>query len=282
MHGAIRKLLAPPAPSYRPASRRAVVLAAAALAAAAAVSACSREGTQAGAGAPAGGTIAAAAPRGGAPRSTGGSATRAEAPAVVFLGDSLTAGYGLAEDQAYPALVEARMRAAGIDLPVVNAGVSGDTTAGGLRRLDWILRRPVAVLFVALGANDGLRGVPLDETRRNLARIIERAQGAGARVVLAGMKLPTNYGPAYRAGFEAIYTDLARRFRLPFVPFLLEGVGGVARLNQADGIHPTAEGQAVVADVVWPVLEPVVREAAGAGVSAGTRVPAAAGGPRGH
>jgi acyl-CoA thioesterase-1 len=187
---------------------------------------------------------------------------REDAPAVVFLGDSLTAGYGLSEEQAYPALLEARMHEAGIDLPVVNAGVSGDTTAGGLARLDWVLRQKVAVLVVALGANDGLRGVPLDETRRNLARIIERGQAAGTRVVLAGMKLPTNYGPQYRDGFERIYADLARQYGLPLVPFLLEGVGGVGRLNQADGIHPTAEGQRLIADVVWPVLEPLVREAA--------------------
>jgi acyl-CoA thioesterase-1 len=190
-------------------------------------------------------------------------AEREEAPAVVFLGDSLTAGYGLSEEQAYPALLEARMREAGIDLPVVNAGVSGDTTAGGLARLDWILRQKVAVLVVALGANDGLRGVPLGETRRNLARIIERGQAAGARVVLAGMKLPTNYGPQYRDGFERNYTDLARQYGVSLVPFLLEGVGGVTSLNQADGIHPTAEGQRLIADLVWPVLEPVVRQAAG-------------------
>jgi acyl-CoA thioesterase-1 len=190
-------------------------------------------------------------------------AEREGSPAVVFLGDSLTAGYGLAEEQAYPALLEARMREAGIDLPVVNAGVSGDTTAGGLSRLDWILRQRVAVLVVALGANDGLRGVPLDETRRNLARIIGRGQAAGARVVLAGMKLPTNYGPQYRDGFERNYTDLARQYGVSLVPFLLEGVGGVANLNQADGIHPTAEGQRLIADLVWPVLEPAVRRAAG-------------------
>jgi acyl-CoA thioesterase-1 len=187
---------------------------------------------------------------------------RRAAGAVVFLGDSLTAGYGLSEEQAYPALLEARMREAGIDLPVVNAGVSGDTTAGGAARLDWTLRQEVAVLVVALGANDGLRGVPLEETRRNLSRIVERAQAAGARVVLAGMKLPTNYGPQYRAGFEQIYVDLARQHGVPPVPFLLEGVGGVPRLNQADGVHPTAEGQRVIADVVWPVLEPLLREAA--------------------
>ncbi len=187
--------------------------------------------------------------------------SQAERPAVVFLGDSLTAGYGLAEEQAFPALLEARMRDAGIDLPVVNAGVSGDTTAGGLSRLDWILRQRVGVLVVALGGNDGLRGVPVAETRRNLAQIVERAQAAGTRLVLAGMKLPVNYGPQYRREFEAIYPDLAKRYAVPFVPFLLDGVGSVARLNQADGIHPTAEGQRLVADLVWPVLQPVLKQA---------------------
>ncbi len=252
----VRRLATLARTSYR-VPRSAAVVPAAALLVSLVLPGCSREEPRPEAGA------AAAAPA---------AATRADLPAVVFLGDSLTAGYGLAEEQAYPALIEARMRAAGIDLPVVNAGVSGDTTAGGLRRLDWILRRPVAVLFVALGGNDGLRGVPLAETRRNLAQIIERAQAAGARVVLAGMKLPMNYGPDYRAAFEAIYADLARRYGLTLVPFLLEGVGGVARLNQADGIHPTAEGQATVAEVVWPVLEPVVREAARAAAGPGNRV----------
>jgi acyl-CoA thioesterase-1 len=185
---------------------------------------------------------------------------RAGGPAVVFLGDSLTAGYGLAEEQAFPALLEARMREAGLDLPVVNAGVSGDTTAGGLSRLDWIFRQRVGVLVVALGGNDGLRGVPVAETRRNLAQIIERGKSAGARVVLAGMKLPVNYGPQYRRQFEVIYPELAKRYAVPLVPFLLEGVGGVARLNQADGIHPTAEGQRIIADLLWPVLEPVLKD----------------------
>lgn len=184
---------------------------------------------------------------------------------MVFLGDSLTAGYGLAEEQAFPALLEARMREAGLELPVVNAGVSGDTTAGGLSRLDWVLRQRVGVLVVALGANDGLRGVPVTETRRNLAQIIERGKAEGARVVLAGMRLPVNYGPRYRSAFEVVYAELAKEHRVPIVPFLLDGVGGVARLNQADGIHPTAAGQRVIADVVWPVLEPVVREAVESG-----------------
>ena len=241
-----------PDTSYRAARNPAVVRAPlAALVIALALAACSR-GPEPAAPAPESRT---------APAEPDAVSPAADLPAVVFLGDSLTAGYGLAEEQAFPALLEARMRAAGIDLPIVNAGVSGDTTAGGLARLDWLLRQPVAVLVVALGGNDGLRGTPLAETERNLAAIIERGREAGARVILAGMKLPVNYGPVYRPGFERIFRDLARRYDVPLIPFLLEGVGGVARLNQADRIHPTAEGQRVIAEVVWPVLEPVVRQA---------------------
>ena len=173
------------------------------------------------------------------------------APAVVFLGDSLTAGQGVSSEEAYPALVAARMRAAGIQLPVVNAGVSGDTTGAGLSRLGRILGEPVAVLVLALGANDGLSRVPLETIRGNLSQAVERAQAAGARVVMVRMKLPLSFDPAYRAGFEQVFADLAEQYRLAFVPFLLEGVGGAPRLNQADGIHPTAEGQRIMANVVW-------------------------------
>jgi acyl-CoA thioesterase-1 len=183
------------------------------------------------------------------------------APAVVFLGDSLTFGQGLREGSAYPALIAERMRSEGIRLPVVNAGVSGDTTADGLARLPKILAQPVAVLVVALGANDGLRHEPLESMRRNLTEIVERGQGAGAQVVMVGMKAP-RFDAAYRAGFEQLFADVAHKYRLAYVPFLLEGVGGVPRLNQPDGIHPTAEGQRIVADVVWPTLEPIVRRAA--------------------
>jgi acyl-CoA thioesterase I len=189
-------------------------------------------------------------------------ATDPTAPAVVFLGDSLTAGQGLSSEEAYPALIAARMRAAGIQLPVVNAGVSGDTTGAGLSRLGKLLGAPVAVLLLALGANDGLVRAPLESIRDNLSQAVERAQAAGARVVMVGMKLPLSFDPSYRAGFEQVFADLARQYRLAFVPFLLEGVGGVPRLNQADGIHPTAEGQRIMASVVWPTLEPLLRELA--------------------
>jgi len=187
---------------------------------------------------------------------------RWERPAIVFLGDSLTEGQGVAREESYPALLEARMKAQGFSFPVVNAGISGNVTEQGLARLDPILRQPVAVLFVALGVNDAVRfqrSAP--EIRSNLQRIIARGQGAGARVVLAGIKLPLSFPADYRRSFEEIYPALAREYGLPLVPFLLEGVGGEPRLNQGDGLHPNAAGYRRVADVIWPVLEPVLRDA---------------------
>ena len=177
---------------------------------------------------------------------------------IVALGDSLTAGLGVGADEAYPALLEARLRREGFDYRVVNAGVSGDTSAGGLRRLDWALRLKPAVLIVALGANDGLRGQPPDALRANLTRIVERARGAGARVLLAGMRVPPNYGDDYARAFAAVYPSVARATGVPLAPFLLDGVAGDPRLNQADGIHPTAEGQRVIAEHLWPHLRPLL------------------------
>jgi acyl-CoA thioesterase I len=182
-------------------------------------------------------------------------------PTVVFLGDSLTAGLGLGEDQAYPALVGRALAERALPVRVVNAGVSGDTTAGGLARLDWLLTQRPAVVFVALGANDGLRAQPLDAIERTLDEIVRRSRAAGARVALGGMRMPPNYGPEYTRGFEELYRRLAREHDLPFVPFLLEGVAADPALNQGDGIHPTAEGQQRIAALVLPVLEPLVREA---------------------
>ncbi|MEA2559817.1 MAG: acyl-CoA thioesterase [Acidobacteriota bacterium] len=179
----------------------------------------------------------------------------ADEPLVVFLGDSLTAGYGLGGEQAYPALVEKRLEEEGIPVKVLNAGVSGDTTAGGLARLDWLLSQKPDVVVVGLGGNDGLRGLPLEQAEHNLREIVRRAKATGARVLLLGMQIPPNYGPEYAQGFSAMYPDLAKEMDIPLVPFLLEGVGGVADLNQADGIHPTAEGQIHLADNVVPFLE---------------------------
>jgi acyl-CoA thioesterase-1 len=179
---------------------------------------------------------------------------------LVFLGDSLTAGLGLAKEQAFPALIEARLRTEGRPWKVVNAGVSGDTTAGGAARLDWVYKQKVDVLFLCLGANDGLRGLPVAETERNLRAILDRAHREGTRVVLAGLQLPDNYGPEYRAAFARIFPRLAKDYRVPLLPFLLEGVAMDARLNQADGIHPNAEGARIIANHVWTALAPVLQK----------------------
>jgi acyl-CoA thioesterase I len=178
---------------------------------------------------------------------------------VVALGDSLTAGLGVAADEAFPARLEARLRAEGYAYRVVNAGVSGDTTAGGLRRVDWVLRSSPEVVIVALGANDGLRGQSPPATRANLEEIVTRLQAAGARVLLVGMRLPPNYGGEYTKEFEAVFPAVARGAKITLMPFLLDGVAGVPRLNQADGIHPTAAGQQVIADHVWAYLRPLLK-----------------------
>lgn len=180
------------------------------------------------------------------------------APRIVCLGDSLTAGYGVSSDEAYPAQLAARLRAAGLKYEVVNAGVSGDTSAGGLRRLDWSTAGDVQVLVVALGANDGLRGLPTKDLRANLARIIETAQSRQIRVVLAGMEAPPNFGETYTREFRAVYRDLAATYDVTLIPFFLDGVAGVPSLNQADGIHPTAEGQRLVAATIWRAVAPLV------------------------
>ena len=177
---------------------------------------------------------------------------------IVALGDSLTAGLGVGADEAYPALLQARLRREGFEYRVVNAGVSGDTSAGGLRRIDWALRLSPAVVIVALGANDGLRGQPPETLRDNLTRIIERVRAAGARVLLAGMRVPPNYGDDYARAFAGVYPAVAKATGVPLAPFLLDGVAGNPRLNQADGIHPTAEGQRRIAERLWPYLKPLL------------------------
>jgi acyl-CoA thioesterase-1 len=184
-------------------------------------------------------------------------AARAEG-VIVALGDSLTAGLGVAPDEAYPALLEARLRREGFAYRVINAGVSGDTTAGGLRRVDWALRAKPEIVIVALGANDGLRGQSPGAMRDNLEAIVARLHAAGARVLLAGMRLPPNYGAEYTREFEAVYAAVARRAKVAFMPFLLDGVAADARLNQADGIHPSAAGHAVIAERLWPHLRPLL------------------------
>jgi len=183
-------------------------------------------------------------------------------PRIVILGDSLTAGLGIEKEQAYPALLQRRLDEEGLKYEVVNAGVSGDTTAGGLRRFDWATEGNTQVLVVALGGNDGLRGLPVSETRRNLAEIIERAQTRRIRVVLTGMEAPPNYGEQYTSEFRRTFTDLAAKYHVPLVPFLLEGVAGIPSLNNADGIHPNPQGARIVERNVWKALEPVLEELA--------------------
>lgn len=184
---------------------------------------------------------------------------------ILFFGDSLTAGLGLDPNQAFPALIQKRLDSLGYTYQVVNAGLSGETTASGRNRLDWVLRQPVEIFVLELGANDGLRGIPLSETRKNLeAMILEvRQKYPGARIVLAGMQLPPNMGPEYTGEFQDLFPQLAQKHQAMLIPFLLEGVGGVPELNQADGIHPTAEGHAVVAENVWEVLGPALEDHAG-------------------
>lgn len=189
-----------------------------------------------------------------------GSPAGAAERVVVAFGDSLTAGFGVAADEAWPALLQARLQREGYPYRVVNAGVSGDTTAGGLRRVDWTLRSQPEVAIVALGANDGLRGLSLAAMRDNLRGIVGRFQAAGVRVLLAGMRLPANYGDEYTRGFVEVFGEVARQERVPLMPFLLAGVAVDPRLNQADGIHPNAEGHRVVAERVWPFLLPLLRK----------------------
>lgn len=184
----------------------------------------------------------------------------AETRTVLFFGDSLTAGYGVDPDEAFPALIQKKIEADALPWRVVNAGLSGETTAGGLRRLDWILRQRVDIFVIELGGNDGLRGIPPATTRSNLATMVRRIRERlpNVTVVVAGMQMPTNMGPDYTREFSAIYPDVAREEGAVLIPFLLEGVGGVASLNLPDGIHPTPQGHGIVADTVWRTLRPLL------------------------
>ena len=201
----------------------------------------------------------AAAPPTDAPRADAPRTPAPAKPRIVFLGDSLTAGLGLPRDQSYPELIGKKLQEKGYDYEIVNAGVSGDTSAGGVRRLDWSLEGDVRALVLALGANDGLRGLPTDAMKKNLEAVLERAKARNIPVVLAGMEAPPNNGPEYTREFREVYADLAREYDVRFIPFLLLGVAGNASLNQGDGIHPNARGAQIVADLVWPELEPLLR-----------------------
>ena len=182
-----------------------------------------------------------------------------QAPRIVFLGDSLTAGLGLATDQSFPSLIGKKLKERGLDYDVINAGVSGDTSAGGLRRLDWSLEGDVRVLIVALGGNDALRGLPPRELKKNLSTILDRARDRKIAVILAGMEAPPNNGADYTREFRSVYSELASEYKVRLIPFLLQGVAGDASLNQADGIHPNVRGAEMVADLVWKELEPALR-----------------------
>ena len=183
---------------------------------------------------------------------------------IVAFGDSLTAGYGLSESESYPALLEKKLSADGFNYEVVNAGVSGDTSAGGLRRIDWALDGDVKVVILELGANDILRGQPIPAMRQNLAEIIKRIQSRGAIVLLAGMEAPTSTGVEYRKDVHEAYTSLAREYGVAYLPFLLDRVAGVESLNQRDGIHPNAEGARIVAENVYQALKPLLDKEAAA------------------
>jgi acyl-CoA thioesterase-1 len=181
---------------------------------------------------------------------------------ILCFGDSITAGYGLEDsNDAFPGVLQTTIDSLGLDYVVVNSGLSGETTAGGRSRIEWVLNQDIDVFILELGGNDGLRGVPLSETRANLQAIIDavRDNDPDTTIILAGMELPPNMGQEYTTEFRTIFSDLATKNELPFIPFILKDVGGIAELNQGDGIHPTIEGHKIVANTVWEVLETVIR-----------------------
>ena len=181
---------------------------------------------------------------------------------ILFMGDSITAGYGVGSDYAFPALIQEKLDELDLDFTVMNAGVSGDTSAGGLNRIDWLLKRPIDIFVLELGANDGLRGHQVDSTRANLIGILERVRDQYPEVdlVLAGMQVPPNMGPDYSKAFRSVFKDVAQETGAHLIPFILEGVGGVEALNIPDGIHPNREGHAVIANLVWDHLKPFLTE----------------------
>ena len=184
----------------------------------------------------------------------------ARVPVVLFFGTSLTAGAGLNPDQAFPALIEEKARAEGMPIKAINAGLSGETTAGALRRIDWVLRTPADLVVIEAGANDALRGLPTSAAKANLEQLVNavRQRQPQAKIALIQMEAPPNYGVSYTGSFRRIYSDVASKEGLPLLPFLLDGVAGIARLNQADGVHPNVTGEKIVADNVWKALKPIV------------------------
>jgi acyl-CoA thioesterase I len=183
-----------------------------------------------------------------------------EKAVILAFGDSLTAGYGVKKEESYPSRLQVKIVAAGLTHKVVNAGVSGDTTAGGVRRISWLMKHEPEIVILALGANDGLRGLPVDEMRKNLETMIATCREHNARILLAGMKALPNYGEDYMRGFETVFTELAKKHGLVFLPFLLEGVAGEPEHTQSDGLHPLASGYKIVTDLVWERLEPMLKK----------------------
>jgi acyl-CoA thioesterase I len=191
------------------------------------------------------------------PTTSNEGATVAKKKTIVFFGNSLTAGYGLSTEQAFPALIQKKIDSLGLPYTVVNAGVSGETSSGGKTRIDWILQQPVDIFVLELGANDGLRGIPLSATKKNLQEIIDKvkAKNSQTRLLLAGMQIPPNMGQSYGTEFRNMFGELATKNSMVLIPFLLDGVGGEPELNQSDGIHPTAEGHRIVTENVWKELK---------------------------
>lgn len=189
-------------------------------------------------------------------------ASAARVPVVLFFGTSLTAGYGLNPDQAFPALIEQKARAEGMPIKAINAGLSGETTAGAVRRIDWVLRTPADMVVIEAGANDALRGLSTSAAKANLERLIAavRQRQPQARIAIVQMEAPPNYGVAYTSSFRRIYSDVAAKEGLPLLPFLLSRVAGISRLNQADGVHPNVSGEKIVAENVWKALKPIVAQ----------------------
>jgi acyl-CoA thioesterase-1 len=185
-----------------------------------------------------------------------------ETQKILFFGNSLTAGMGLDQEEAFPALIQEKLDSLGFNYEVINAGLSGETTAAGKNRVNWVLNQDVDVFVLELGANDGLRGVPVEETRKNLQAIIDtvRSKNPDTKIILAGMQIPPNLGPDYAGEFRNIFPELAKENNIELVPFLLENVAGNPELNQQDGIHPTAQGQKILAENVWEILEPVLEK----------------------
>jgi acyl-CoA thioesterase-1 len=183
-------------------------------------------------------------------------------PVVIFFGTSLTAGYGLDPEQAFPSLIEKKARDEGLPITAVNAGLSGETSAGAVRRIDWVLRTPADLVVIEVGANDALRGLSPDAARANLERVVSaaRTKQPRAKLVLIQMEAPPNYGAAYTRSFRTVYSDVARKENIPLLPFLLNGVAGISRLNQPDGVHPNLSGERIVADNIWKSLKPIVAQ----------------------